>query len=174
MKFVHFLQRLRCRRGPKPIGPSDNTLGLTFLVQPNFYYFEGCGRPCWLPLNPAPKRGGPDWAVTDGWPTEPDYADYKYIKRNYVLDDPDMVDNYVRVIGQVRSQMTVNEIGQKSDIWDVIAIPPEKATRNTHLIAETDADGNYIVYASDLWLGNTGWRDIPYEMPQATLDLLDT
>ncbi|MBP9827500.1 hypothetical protein KBC99_03415, partial [Candidatus Saccharibacteria bacterium] len=41
-----------------------------FLARPNFFYFRGCGRPCYLPLNPGPQIGGPDWAVTEGWPCE--------------------------------------------------------------------------------------------------------
>ncbi len=178
-KSGRLYQKLRRRRGTKP-GLFDVSCILTgeaFYATPNFYYFEDCGRPCWLPLNPAPKRGGPNWAVTDGWPSEinPDHLIIQlqpsgYISALHKMDHGDKV----LVVGEVRGEIARDEVGNKSDLWYVIACPPDKVVRNAHLIKERDNEGNYIVYANSLWLGNTGSHGISYTMPQATLDLLET
>ncbi len=177
-KLGRFYQRCRRRHGTRPgfFDISSMIRGEPFYATPNFYYFEGCGRPCYLPLNPAPKRGGKDWAVTDGWPLELDpkrFARYPggYISAFHKLDYADRV----LVIGEVTGENAVDEIGQESDLWYVIACPPNKVVRNAHLIQERDEKGNCIVYANSLWLGNTGSHGLPlYPMPQATIELLNS
>ncbi len=131
-----------------------------FMAYPNFYYFSACGRPCYLPLNPALRIGGPDWAVTEGWPcefrTRHDRSSGPYC---YSRNPGRKLGERVKVIGQLRGQPIRNDIGQVSDIWDVIWLPKSLATRNQHLLREAREGQCYYAYAPDMWLGNIGVRD---------------
>lgn len=201
MKLRHLKQRFRLRGGHRPgrrdirtdrdyigagfgtdiVGPST-----LFLARANFFYFEGCGRPCYLPLNPAPRIGNKDWAVTEGWPCEY-YVPSSHKKPDdgpYCFDKAGKDGDWVRVIGQVRGQPITNDIGQVSDVWDVIKISDARATRNRELaeshrfVSMVDPgfidEGPifFIVYAPDIWLGNTGWHEIPWQLPEDTKKLL--
>lgn len=138
----------------------------TFMARPNFYYFESCGRPCYLPLFPAPVRGGKDWAVTDGWPCEFRSRHNRSAGPHCYCDGPDQQGDWVQVIGQVRGQMTQNEIGQQSDIWNVVVLPVQHATRNVNYLQVIPLDSGltrYYAFAPDMWLGNTGWRNMPFK-----------
>lgn len=175
MRLKYLKQRCRRRSGHRP-GLDDVThmqYGTEFFARPNFYYFEKCGRPCYLPLNPAPYIGGTDWAVTEGWPCE------YYVPRNqstgpYCIGKSSGRGDWVRVIGQVRGQLITNEIGQSSDVWDVILITRQTAVRNNWRLQRFGYTDLWIAYAPDMWLGNTGRRNIPFDMPEATATRLDS
>ncbi len=186
MNLKHLKQRLRRRSGHKPglddVMVDGNTDGHRsteeIYVRPNFYYFVGWGRPCYLPLNPAPRIGGKDWAITEGWPCEY-YIPYSMMTPTdgpYCFDKTNRDGDWIKVIGFVQGQEITNEIGQSSDIWYVIEVEAEKATRNVNL-AETrqrpDGSMYYILYGSKIWLGNYH-VDVPeYNMPESTKKLLE-
>ncbi len=137
-----------------------------FTARPNFYYLESCGRPCYLPLFPAPIRGGKDWAVTDGWPCEFRSRHDRSAGPHCYCEGPDQPGHLVYVLGQVRGQMTQNEIGQQSDVWNVMMLPSQHATRNVDYLQVIPLDSGttyYYAFASDMWLGNTGWRNMPFK-----------
>jgi hypothetical protein len=153
-------QRLRRRHGHPPGRVDVSTVepGRSFLAVPNFYYFEACGRPCYLPLYSAPSHdtGKP---VTEGWPCE-FYSRHNRSRGPHCYSQSQGEGDGVLVMGQVRGQSRRNEIGQVSDIWDVILLPPRKATRNAEYL-EHRGD-MFVAYAPDIWLGNTGWHGIEW------------
>lgn len=186
MKLKHLIRRLKKRSGHKP-GLNDVVIdGLidgirhteTIYVRPNFYYFEGCGRPCYLPLNPAPRIGGKDWAVTEGWPCEyyipisrkkPNDGPYCFSKTSHDGD-------WVKVIGKVRGQLITNEIGQTSDVWYVLEVS-YGATRNLDLAERRQLPNGsywYVLYAPQMWLGNVDLSVPEYNMPKSTKKLLES
>lgn len=166
-QFRHLLQYLGLApsRGHKPgfTDVSTSQLGVPFKARPNFYYFEGCGRPCYLPLNPGPKLGDGTgtWPVTLGWPCEGYFQHDQHAGPHCYSNTPHDGD-WVEVVGQVTGPIVTNERHEQSEVWDVIRIPLVRATRNQHLLGEADSDGCVLVYAPDMWLGNTGLHFIPF------------
>jgi len=156
-------ERLRRREGRKPSAEdvSISYPGRPFNATPNFYYFAQCGRPCYLPIYPGPRLGGRDWAVTEGWPCEFYSRHERTAGPHCYCETGVKPGDWVQVVAQVRGQMITNEIGHRSDIWDVILLPREKATRNVGLLVPADQE-SYYGLASDMWLGNTGWHGIPF------------
>jgi hypothetical protein len=129
---------------------SDEELkaALPFWARPNFYYFEGCGRPCWLPVYPEPRimKG---CSLTLNWP----YESWQ------PPDGSPIMGHFVEVLRQVRGERLRNEILQYSDIWNLIRIPQDRIDPRTRHLAKPAPDGDgYVGYAADLWLGNTGWH----------------
>lgn len=142
-----------------------------FWARPNFHYFEGCERPCWLPCFPQPRRIK-GTSVTHGYPCE-FYADFTRPGGEpfcvYCGKPPD----WVLVVGQVRGEVTRNERlnwrgrQESSDVWDIVVIPPGsvKPEWQGHLLPYIGSS-SVLAFTSDLWLGNTGWRDLaPFPFP---------
>jgi hypothetical protein len=72
----------------------------------------------------------------------------------------------ILVICQVAdAQVTHNENGQASAIWDMVALGKSEAYRNPAIAGKLTLvpgmPGFYEAYAPDIWLGNTGWHGIP-------------
>lgn len=123
---------------------STMSIGKQFDATPNFEFYQSCGRPCWLPFMPSTKlmKGA---SITDNFPYE------HFLGNN---------GNRVHVICQKHDQSTSNQEGQGSDIWDKVVIPKAQATKNIGQFTATQDGTGFYAFASDLWLGNTGWHDI--------------
>lgn len=149
--------RVRPHQGHKPGWSDVRGHGLPFEARPNFYYFEGCGRPCWLPIYPEP-RIMVGCSLTRNWPFE-------------LWKPPNgsrVGGHYVKVIRQVRGEGVRNEILQYSDVWNLILIPKEHIDPRTRHLTDQDPEDDryYLGFAADLWLGNTGWHQpTPFEGP---------
>lgn len=116
------------------------SLGHRFYAAPNFYDYQKCGRPCWLPLFKLPTQGSTP--VTQGWPCEY-YDPHASSAGPYCLqpsagrtpsERANGADKYsgdrILVICQTTqistggpAQTISNEIGQSSNIWDKVAVP---------------------------------------------------
>lgn len=66
----------------------------------------------------------------------------------------------VHVVCQVKGETIRNESNQASNIWDKVIIPKAKVLQNASGLTATQDSRGYFAYASDLWLGNTGWHKI--------------
>jgi len=176
---------------PTPIGdpghapgrPDVSTLSLghRFYAVLNFYYFQKCGRPCWQPLYQMPSEGSA--GLTQGWPCEY-YDPASAAGGQYCLKPPpgrtasEMADAHnvnsgdrilvfcqVTHIGSAQAQLVQNQEKQASRIWDMIALPRSRLAPNDVLAGKLSQvpgmPGFYEAYAPDIWLGNTGWHDIP-------------
>jgi hypothetical protein len=57
-----------------------------------------------------------------------------------------------------------NEIGQSSDIWDMVAVPRSRISSDSvvggRLSQVPGMPGFYEAFGPDIWLGNTGWHNI--------------
>ncbi len=159
-------------------GPTVSTMkpGKRFTAVPDFSDFQGCGRPCWLPLYAQPWETPP--AVTHGWPceyydpTSSDNGPYclhppANRSRNQMGDssDPNSGDR-VLVLCQTttlpngRPAQTIrNEAGQESDVWDKIAVPTTFIAPLNPPMALMQVPGTegyfYEAYAPDIWLLNS-------------------
>jgi hypothetical protein len=166
---------------PSQLDVSTTVPGHSFYAVPNFYYFPSCGRPCWLPLYKLPTEQSA--FVTDGWPCE--YYDPKSASSGpYCIQPPSgrtptmmanpsnkdsgdriLVICQITKLGGRAAQAIHNEAGQSSNIWDVVAVPAAHISRNsiavTQLSKAPGMPGFYEAYGPDIWLGNTGWHDIP-------------
>jgi hypothetical protein len=155
--------------------------GHRFFAVPNFYYFQACGRPCWLPLYQQPTEQSA--FVTDGWPCEyygPNYSSAPSCtqppsrRTAGEMADPAVKDSGDRLL--VICQTTRlnagsatptihNQVGQGSDIWDMVAVPKAYISSDSpaagRIAQVSGMPGFYQAYAPDIWLGNTGWHDIP-------------
>jgi hypothetical protein len=158
---------------------STMTPGQRFYAVPNFYYFQSCGRPCWLPLYESPNEQSA--LVTDGWPcefygpnpsSEPSCVEPPSSRTSAEMaksTDRSSGDR-ILVVCQVRqmakgvaTQIVHNDVGQNSKIWDMIAVPKADISDNStaiNLPQISGLPGYYQAFASDMWLGNTGWHDI--------------
>lgn len=152
---------------PGPVDVSTMESGEIFEARPNFYYFEACGRPCYLPLYSQPSHafGLP---VTEGWPCE--YYDAHSKGRGPHCVERNRPDgDWIQVVGQVRGQRLRSEHvlasgeHESSDIWDVVEVPVEKLRADAPALVESSAKYYALAYAPDIWLGNTGWHDIVYD-----------
>jgi hypothetical protein len=154
--------------------------GKRFYAIPNFYYDSSCGRPCWLPLYESPSEQSA--FLTNGWPCEyygPNYSSEPSCVRPPRQRTPgEMADpsqrnsgDRVLIICQVRSQATQdirNQVGQSSNIWDMVAIPASYISPDSpagRLRRVPGMPGFYEGFAPNMWLGNTGWHHIPCESP---------
>lgn len=156
--------------------------GQRFYAAPNFYDFQSCGRPCWLPLYQRPTEKSP--FVTDGWPCEY-YEPDSTSSGSFCLKPPpgrgpnEMADPAIRnscdrilvicqvtIIGKGQAAETIrNEIGQSSDIWDMVALPGSHISSDSVVAGRLSQipgmPGFYEAFGPDIWLGNTGWHSIP-------------
>jgi hypothetical protein len=156
--------------------------GRRFYAVPNFYDFQSCGPPCWLPLYQRATEKSP--FVTDGWPCEyyepgsvssgPFCLKPPFGRRPSEMADPAFSDSGDRVlvicqvtnIGKSQPAETIrNDIDQSSDIWDMIALPAAHISSDSivadRLSRVAGMPGLYEAFAPDIWLGNTGWHNIP-------------
>ncbi len=151
-----------------------------FYAVANFFYFQGCGRPCWLPLYQKPTENST--GVTRGWPCEyyePDAKNGPFCLRPSTRRRPnEMADpankhsgDRILVICQTThiangqaAQTIRNEAGQSSGIWDMVAVPRPHIFYNGVIAGRLrqvpGMTGFYEAYGSDIWLGNTGWHSI--------------
>jgi hypothetical protein len=160
---------------------STTAPGRRFYAIPNFYFFQSCGRPCWLPLYELPTEQSA--FVTDGWPCE--YYEPNSSNGPFCLQPPsrrtqsEMADPAVRnsgdrllVVCQVTqiskgqpAQAIRNEVGQSSNIWDMVAVPQSYISADSAAIGRLrqvpGMPGYYEAYGPDMWIGNTGWHSIP-------------
>jgi hypothetical protein len=156
--------------------------GHRFYAVANFFEFQSCGRPCWLPLYQLPTEKSAD--VTQGWPCEY-YEPDSSSGGPYCLQPPPrrtpgemagpsdknsgdriLVVCQVTKIDTGQAAETIrNEAGQSSDIWDMVAVPESHVSRNSvvagRLSQVPGMPGFYEAYGPDIWLGNTGWHGIP-------------
>jgi hypothetical protein len=159
---------------------STMAFGYRFFAVPNFYYFQSCGRPCWLPLYQLPTEKSA--FVTDGWPCEyygPNHSSAPSCIRPPSRRTPsEMADRAVRdsgdrllVLCQTARLSTGraagairNQVGQSSDIWDMVALPKSYISSDSPAIGKltqvSRMPGFYQAFAPDIWLGNTGWHRI--------------
>lgn len=143
------------------------SFGQPFKARPNFYWFQACGRPCWLPIyaQPAiPEEKG--HALTEGWPCEA-YFDHDRSSGEACFDAKRSLEDrrdgdWLEVVGQVWGQELRNEKGEVSTIWNVVRIPAGKLRNGGHANVLRDNDGTVLGYASDLWMGNSGLHAIPW------------
>jgi hypothetical protein len=150
--------------------------GQRFYAVPNFYDFQSCGRPCWLPLYQLPTQQSE--RVTQNWPCE--YYDPTSVASGDACLQPpsgrtsgEMADaamknsgDRVFVLCQVRPAQNIhNGVGQSSDVWDMVAVPASHVFQNnaadTPLTPVPGMPGFYEAFGPDIWLGNTSWHRIP-------------
>lgn len=160
---------------------STLSLGHRFYAVANFYYDQGCGRPCWQPLVQLPNLNAA--GLTKGWPCE--YYDPASASNGpYCITPPpgrtpgEMADSrnqnsgdrvlvvcQVMPTGNTQAQLVHNQAGQDSAIWDMIALPKSRLIPNDVLAGRLSQipgmPGFFEAYAPDIWLGNTGWHGIP-------------
>lgn len=168
-------QRFLDRAGHKPglLDVVEPQRGSPFWARPNLYYLQQCGRPCWLPIFAAPATIMPgwqnqDWAINTGWPCE-HYRPHNKPAGPYCYSRTSHRGDLLRVVGQVSGDLCeelTNEIGQRSDIWNIVLVPSVRVLRNHSLLIHVPAGkensgGYYYAFAPDIWLGNLGWRDMP-------------
>lgn len=172
MKYLkEFLMKIylnhtsRLGHEPGAVDVSTMNPGQPFTATPNFRYFAK-GRPCWLPINPEPKLGDGTgtWPVTKNWPCE-FYSLHLPLYGLAGLSWQYRSGDKLKVVGQVRGPVITNDIGVTSNIWDVVLIPYGRVVRNAENLADFDDDGIPLGFVPDMWLGNTGWHDIPYRWP---------
>jgi len=152
-----------------------------FYAVPNFYFFPSCGRPCWLPLYQQPTEQSA--FVTDGWPCEyygPNYSSEPSCtqpptrRTTSVMADPADKDSGDRLLvvcqlrqpGNGQPALTIrNQNGQSSNIWDMVAVPASYISRDAPVAGKLSQvpgmPGFDEAFAPDIWLGNTGWHEIP-------------
>lgn len=176
LKYIpgYIRQRLIKRSGHKPgeLDVIEPLRGSPFWARPNFFYLQQCGRPCWLPIFAAPCTtlagwSNADWAINTGWPCEY-YQPHDNNVGPHCYSCTTRDGDRLNVVGQIKGglcETLTNEIGQRSDVWNVVLIPPRHVHRNHHLLLHTpigadDQGGYYMAFAPDIWLGNLGWRDM--------------
>ena len=152
-----------------------------FYEIPNFYFFPSCGRPCWLPLYQQPTEQSA--FVTDGWPCEyygPNYSSEPSCTqpptRRTASETADPADKdsgdrllvvcQLRQLGNGQTAPTIrNQNGQSSNIWDMVAVPASYISRDAPVVGKLSqvpgVPGFDEAFAPDIWLGNTGWHEIP-------------
>jgi hypothetical protein len=152
-----------------------------FYAVPNFYYLPGCGRPCWLPLYQQPTEQSA--FVTDGWPCEyygPNYSSEPSCTQpppgrtksemadpaNKHSGDELLVICQLRQLSNGQATSTIhNQNGQGSKIWDMVAVPAAFISPDSPAASQLGQvpgmPGFYEAFAPDIWLGNTGWHEIP-------------
>jgi hypothetical protein len=156
------------------------TPGQRFYAVPNFYFDQSCGRPCWLPLYEATTENSA--FVTNEWPCEyygPNHSASPSCitpppgRARSLMADPATKDSGDRllVLCQTRTQGIgsaaqdiYNQVGQDSDIWDQVAVPKAYISSDSPALGLSPVPGMpgfYKAYAPDMWLGNTGWHNIP-------------
>ncbi len=133
------------------------------------------------PLFLQPTESSP--GVTRGWPCEyyrPDSPNGAYCLRPPIGRTPiEMADAANKLSGDrllvicqtsridngPRAQLIHNDAGQRTRIWDMVAVSRQRIAYNStvaHSLRPIPGmKGFYAAYTSDLWLGNTGWHDIP-------------
>lgn len=162
---------------------STMTPGQRFYATPNFDEDTQCGRPCWLPLYDSPSENSDP--VTNGWPCEyygPSTSQpascvtpsagrvAKEMADTTIKDSGDrlLVVCQTRQLGDGQSAQDIhNQVGQDSDIWDMVAVPKEFISSDSpawgRLNQVPKMPGYYEAFAPDIWLGNTQWHSIPCE-----------
>ncbi len=171
---------------PGRLDVSTMSPGQRFYAVPNFYFFQSCGRPCWLPLYQLPTEESA--FVTNGWPceyygpntsSEPSCLQPPSQRTPSEMRDPANRNSGDRVlvvcqVTQISKEQVAdtihNEVGQSSDIWDMVAVPKSyistDSTAAGHLHQVPGMPGFYEAYGPDIWLGNTGWHSIPCKLPR--------
>jgi hypothetical protein len=160
---------------------SKMTSDQRFYAIPNFYEFPSCGRPCWLPLYESPtEQSAP---VTNNWPceyygpnvsNEPSCVQPPSRRTSAEMADPAdkksgdklfVVCQLTQIRKGAATPTVHNEVGKSSDIWDMIAVPGSEVSSNSpafgRLHQVPGMPGFYEAFTPDLWLGNTGWHNIP-------------
>lgn len=100
-------------------------------------------------------------AVNEHWPCEA-YWDHDRTAGSacYSVDPHD--GDWVEVVGQARGQVLRDEAGNRSEVWNQVVLPRAFLVLGAESMLAIAPDGvNYLAYMADLWLGNTGWRDLP-------------
>jgi len=160
---------------------STMSLGHRFYAVANFYDYEKCGRPCWLPLFEKPTEKSTP--VTQGWPCEY-YNPRATLIGPYCLEPPSgrtaserangadkdsgdrilVICQTTQIDSGTPAQTLSNEIGQASNIWDEVAVPAayvfHGSTLKRTLTPVPGMPGFYEAFGGDIWLGNTGWHGI--------------
>jgi hypothetical protein len=165
---------------PGRLDVSTMSPGHRFYAVPNFYEFQSCGRPCWLPLYQLPTLQSA--RVTDGWPceyygpnpsSEPSCTKPPATRARSQMADPVVMNSGDRLlvvcqvtqIGNGRPAETIsNSVEQSSNIWDMVAVPASYISPDSPaqgLAQVPDMPGFYEAFAPDMWLGDTGSHDIP-------------
>jgi hypothetical protein len=155
--------------------------GKHFSARPNFEEDQSCGRPCWLPVYKSPNEDSS--FVTNNWPCEyygpnssssPSCITPPPGRMPDQMWNPAVADSGDRVLvlcqttrledGQA-AQDIHNQIGQDSNIWDMVAVPKAQISPDSpawgQLTRVPHMAGFYEAFAPDIWLGDTGWHSIP-------------
>jgi hypothetical protein len=164
---------------PGRLDVSTMTPGQRFYAVPNFYFDQGCGRPCWLPLYAAPNENSA--FVTNGWPCEyygPNHSSSPSCvappkgRATAQMANPADKESGDRLLvlcqtktqgNGLAAQDIRNQVGQDSDIWDRVAVPKAYISSDSPAVGLSPVPGMpgfYQAYAPDMWLGNTGWHSI--------------
>lgn len=139
--------------------------GQPFEARPNFHHLEKCGRPCWLPGQPRPEVGPVGTAVTVDWPCE-QYGPHDTSRGTACYAEEWRDGDWLQVIGQVKGKLVTNdnpEDRESSDVWNVVEVSPEHLKPGAGAQLSRGPSGGYIVYFADVFMGNTGWHDIPWK-----------
>lgn len=145
--------------------------GVPFLAKPNYRNFRQELRPCYMPIYHRPQlptESELGQAITNGWPCEGYWwhnqtAGPNCLARKGVEKGGD----WITVIRQVWGQQIRDEHFRRSKVWDAVLVPVEHASdwaqRHHCRLKELNGAYYYVGFTPDIWLGNTGWRDIPYD-----------
>ena len=177
--FAGWWMRHRSRWGDEPGWDDVSTkqMGIPFQARPKYKYYKQRKRPCYMPVYHRPQlptKEEEGQAITEGWPCEgyrwhnQRAGPHCWAPKGFVQDG-----DWIQVIRQVRGQVIRNERLEESDVWDVVLVPLEYARvewakKHDCRFVHWRGDDYYLGFTPDIWMGNTGWRDIPYD-PTAEL-----
>ena len=125
---------------------SSSTTDDTITGVPTFEYFEACGRPCWLPINPNPKLVD-GLALTSEWPFE-----------NY---GPEEGDSFTVICStqSLNGKEVQDDRGIGSTSWYEVVVPEDKLSiiddHHTSLSVddlEIAPDGGYLGFVPAIWV----------------------
>ena len=152
---------------PGAVDVRSHGFGYPFSARFNFRCCNVKGRPyglpLWGPLYPQPANNAvKGHTINKHWPHEA-------VWKHWLSPVFPSSGNWVQVAGQVLGEVLHDEAGHWSGLWNVVLVPlhqfRRRARRFGHEYQQVTRNGQtfFVTYASDLWMGNTGWHGIPYQ-----------